>query len=175
MTQRTRPPQNMTYIKTDRIKPIKCVKLIVTISGMFCQFPKFRWEFLFTTLQPSSVRHSSARERTNIVTPTFLTGLKRSPPWAQFWIKISWRMLSYFELEKFVCFCFVLFVCLFIVFLISLCQCHGNLEILIHLLISSPFNVRDIQDPYELCGSQPLWLLWLNVGFIYRFWSSHRR
>ena len=64
-------------------------------------------------------------------------------------------MLSYFVLEKFVCFCFC-FVCLLVVFFIRLCHCCGNLGILIHFLISSPLNVGDIQDPYELCGTQPL-------------------
>ena len=61
-------------------------------------------------------------------------------------------MLSYFELEKFICFCFV---CL--VFFLSVCaSVMATLEIHIHFLISSPFNVGDIQDPYELFVLQPL-------------------
>ena len=103
------------------------------------------------------MRHLSAQERTSIATPKSISVSNEPKEVASLSPILSWRMLtSYFELEKFACFCFVLFFFVVVYFFTSLCQCYGNLEILIHFLISSPFNVGDIQDPYELFVLQPL-------------------
>ena len=50
----------------------------------------------------------------------------------------------------------LLLLLLLLLLFICLSHCYGIVWILIYFLINSPFNVCDLQDPYELCGSQSL-------------------